>query len=107
MQRKRPVRLQKPSSPNQNAAPASNPALTEAVLAKLDKQLANGQPPEVFATFERLVAAGHSPEGARQLIANVVVQELFPVLSSGKSYNQEQFLAALRRLPYSTDSADE
>lgn len=107
MQRKRPVRLQKQSSPNQNAAPASNPALTEAVLAKVDKQLATGQPPEVLATFERLVAAGHSPEGARQLIGNVVVQELFPALSSGKPYDQEQFFAALRRLPKRADWEDE
>jgi hypothetical protein len=99
MQRKRPVHLQKQPTPNQNAAPASNPALAEAVLAKVDKQLATGQPPEVLATFERLVAAGHSAEGARQLIAHVVVQELFPALTSGKGYDHAQFLAALQRLP--------
>ena len=34
-------------------------------------QLRDGTPPETRQTFERLVAEGYTPEGARQLLAHV------------------------------------
>ena len=65
----------------------------------MDAQLRDGKPPETRATLERLVAAGYTPEGARQLIAHVVISEVFGVMARGERYDEARFLAALRRLP--------
>ncbi len=99
MTRKR--RLQRNPIPpyNPDLPPAANPELAAAVLAVVDTQLHEGQPPETLAALQRLVAAGHTPEGARQLIAHVVVREIFDVMASGQPYDAARFAAALARLP--------
>jgi hypothetical protein len=78
---------------------ATNPQLGAAILEIVDNQLRDGTPPETRQTFDRLVAAGHTPEGARQLIATVVLNEIFDVMKRGEPYDQPRFIAALRRLP--------
>lgn len=83
----------------QQVPPALNPALASAVLAAVDKQLTEGTPTETRQTLDRLVAHGYTPEGARQLIAHVVVREVFTVMARGEVYNTERFVAALERLP--------
>jgi hypothetical protein len=76
-----------------------NPQLNAALLAAVEKQILSGSPPETRATVERLVAAGYTPEGARQLIATAVAREVFGVMASGEAYNNERYVAALARLP--------
>lgn len=100
--RRRPQRH--PIPPYQpDLPPAANPELSAAVLQVVDTQLRAGQPPETLATLRRLVAAGHTPEGARQLIAHVVVREIFDVMARGERYDAARFAAALARLPALTD----
>jgi hypothetical protein len=53
------------------------------------------------------VAEGYTPEGARQLLAHVVVREIFSVMARGEHYDQRRFVAALQRLPSLPDTADE
>ena len=77
----------------------TNPQLRAAILEVVDTQLRDGTPPETRQTLDRLVRAGYTPEGARQLIAYVVVHEIFNVMSSGKPYDEARFLSALARLP--------
>ena len=79
--------------------PEANPQLAAAVQTIIDTQLEQGTPPETRQTLDRLVAAGHSPEGARQLIAHVVVREIFTVMARGAVYDEPRFLAALAKLP--------
>ena len=79
--------------------PETNPQLAATILEMVDTQLRDGTPPETRATFERLVGMGYSPEGARQLLAHVVVREIFTVMARGESYDAARFVAALRRLP--------
>jgi hypothetical protein len=79
--------------------PETNPQLAAAVLEIVDTQLRDGAPPETRQTFERLVAAGYTPEGARQLLAHVVVREIFNVMARGEQYDAARFVAALDRLP--------
>jgi hypothetical protein len=79
--------------------PETNPQLAAAVLEIVDTQLRDATPPETRQTFERLVAAGYTPEGARQLLAHVVVREIFAVMTRGERYNEARFIAALQRLP--------
>jgi hypothetical protein len=79
--------------------PTTSPQLAAAILEIVDTQLREGAPPETRQTFERLIAAGYTPEGARQLLAHVVVSEIFGVMASGEHYDEARFVAALHRLP--------
>ena len=98
MTRKR--RPQRHSMPlPQHLPPAANPQLGAAILEIVDTQLRDRTPPETHATFERLIGLGYTPEGARQLLAHVVVREIFMVMARGESYNAARFVAALHRLP--------
>jgi hypothetical protein len=75
-----------------------NPQLRAAIFEIVDTQLREGRPPETRQTLDRLVAAGHTPEGARELIALVVVNEIFEVMQRGEPYDQVRFIAGLRQL---------
>lgn len=97
--RRRPQRSAHSSDPARNQPPETNPALREAILEVVDTQLADNDPPEARETLERLVRAGYTREGARELIAYIISHEIFAVMSSGKPYNKERYLAALARLP--------
>jgi hypothetical protein len=90
----------------QRELPETNPQLTASVLEMVDSQLRGGKPPEVRQTFERLVRAGYTPEGTRQLIAHVVVREIFAVMARGERYDLARFVAALQRLPALGDDAE-
>ncbi len=79
--------------------PSANPALTEAILAVVDQQLRDQNPPETQRTFARLVALGYAPEDACRLIGNIVTQEIFAVMQRGEVYNEQRYILALQRLP--------
>ncbi len=76
-----------------------NPALTEAILAVVDQQMRDQNPPETRRTFERVVAQGYTPEDARRLIGNVVAQEIFAVMQREEAYHEQRYIRALRGLP--------
>jgi hypothetical protein len=90
----------------QHLPPAANPQLAAAILEIVDTQLRDRMPPETRETFDRLIALGYMPEGARQLLAHVVVREIFTVMARGESYDAGRFVAALRRLPTLPDDAE-
>lgn len=85
--------------PPQHLPPAANPQLAATILEIVDTQLREGTPPETRATFDRLIGMGYTPEGARQLLAHVVVSEIFTVMARGERYDAARFVAALHRLP--------
>jgi hypothetical protein len=99
MAKRKPQRHVRAGIPAPKLPPSINPRLTATILEVVDTQLQDGTPPETKQTFERLVHSGYAPEGARQLLAHVVVAEIITVLASGELYNQERFIAALHRLP--------
>ena len=105
--KRRPQRNAIPPYTQQRDPVQTNPQLAAAVFEIVDKQLRDGDPPETRQTLERLVGAGHTPEGARQLIGHVVLREIFDVMTSGQRYDQARFVAALRRLPALPEAADE
>jgi hypothetical protein len=107
MIRKRRPQRQRIAPPSQAMLPPeTNPELTTAILDIVDTQLRDGTPPETRQTFDRLVKAGYTPEGARQLLAHVVVREIFTVMKRGEPYDQVRFVAALQRLPTLPDSEE-
>ncbi len=81
--------------------PSANPALTKAILAVVDQQMRDDNPPETRRTYEQLVAHGYVPEDARRLIGNVVAQEIFAVMQLEETYNEQRYIATLRGLPES------
>jgi argonaute-like protein implicated in RNA metabolism and viral defense len=79
--------------------PKSTPNLTEAILRIVENQLRENNPPEARLTLDRLIASGYSQRDARQLIAQVIVTEVFSAISSKQPYDEGRYIAALKRLP--------
>ena len=65
----------------------------------INNQIRNGTPPETKQTYDRLLAEGYSEEEVMILIGHIVFMEMFSVLEEGKTYDEERYVAALRRLP--------
>lgn len=77
-----------------------NPEAVRAVMYEVvDNQLRSGEPPETGQTFERLLAEGHSPDEARQLLAAVMSSEVFRMLKHKRPFDGDGYVAALKRLP--------
>lgn len=73
--------------------------LNQAIIQVVDNQIAANDPPETNETLQRLVAEGFSLPAAKELIGNVVVAEVFDVLTAGEPFNLERYVAALDKLP--------
>jgi hypothetical protein len=74
-------------------------ALQRAALEAVEDQLRKDDPPEATRTLERLMADGYPREDALALIAQVLAVEIYEVIKTGLSYNQERYLGALNALP--------
>lgn len=97
--RRRPRQPTPPRTADDRLPPAVNRELRAAILSIVDEQLSSGDPPETRQTLDRLVESGHSPEGARQLIAQVVAREIYTVMARGDRYDAARYRAALAGLP--------
>jgi hypothetical protein len=80
-------------------AKTGNPRLRQAILEVVENQLRDGTPPETGSTLARLMREGRSRAGAVELIAAVVSAEIFDVLTSGRPYDRDRFVAGLAALP--------
>jgi len=80
-------------------APETNPALGVAIMEVVDNQLRDGTPPDTRQTLDRLLADGHTEEDARRLIVCAVTSEIFDVFKNHQPYDENRYLAVLRRLP--------
>lgn len=69
------------------------------ILEVVENQIRDNDPPETRQTLRRLIKEGFSREGAVELIAAVVVNEIYNVLNQEKNFNRKRFVAALRQLP--------
>src|SRR3546814_7266594 len=70
-----------------------------AIFEILDNQLAQGSPPEVRETLDRLLAAGHPEAEARRLLGCVLASEVFAVLQAGRDFDRERYAQVLHALP--------
>ena len=71
----------------------------EMIMEIVENQMRDENPPETRQTYDRLTAMGYSDEDAKQLIARVVVIELFGMLKNTESFNTERFVEGLNKLP--------
>jgi hypothetical protein len=77
----------------------SRETLRAALFEVLDNQLRDNNPPETGETLVRLKAAGLTEAESRNLIAAVISQEIFDILSSKLPASNDRYIANLRRLP--------
>jgi hypothetical protein len=76
-----------------------NPRLRRALMVVVENQLRDRTPPETSETLARLVAKGYPREKAMELIACVVCSEIFDVMRRNQLYDEDRYVAGLRRLP--------
>jgi hypothetical protein len=76
-----------------------NALLNKAVLEVVENQIRELNPPATKETLDRLIREGHDDAEARRLIACVVASEIFDMLKTMEPYDEDRYVAALRRLP--------
>ncbi|MDZ7668321.1 MAG: hypothetical protein U5Q16_02485 [Gammaproteobacteria bacterium] len=70
-----------------------------AILGVVENQLRERDPPEVKATYDRLVRSGHSKQEAKRLIAAVLSTEIFDMAKTRSEYDHARYVSRLERLP--------
>lgn len=70
----------------------------QAIYEVLDNQLRDNDPPETRLTLNRLTALGYSEEAAREMIAYVIVSEIYEAMQ-GSKFDRTGFAAKLYKLP--------
>jgi hypothetical protein len=67
----------------------------------LANQLADDDPPEVYLTAQRLLAAGYKCHEVLHMLAAPIVVQIHATLQGGEGYDRDRHLAALVALPES------
>ncbi|MBW2502167.1 MAG: hypothetical protein JRD64_07365 [Deltaproteobacteria bacterium] len=73
--------------------------LRKAILEVIHNQVRDNDPPETGLTVKRLRQQGFSEEETLKLVGFVVASEVFGVLKENRPYEEERYIAALKRLP--------
>jgi len=77
----------------------TNPHLKATTLEVVDNQLRANDPPETRSALDRLIAEGHSEKAAKELIACLVISEIFDVMKNEEEFNLQRYVDALNKLP--------
>jgi hypothetical protein len=62
-------------------------------------QIKANDPPEVTATYRRLIAEGHDNSNAVELITAVLAVEMYDIMKERREFDETKFKTNLRRLP--------
>jgi hypothetical protein len=81
------------------AAARNDPMLHASILQAVNRQLAERYPPEAHEAFERLLAAGYSPEHIRRMMCLLMARGLAETMMGTKPFDTELYQERLRRLP--------
>jgi len=65
----------------------------------LATQLADDDPPEVFVTAQRLLAAGYERHEVLHMLTAPIAEQIFVTLSDGEPYDRARHIAELQALP--------
>ena len=98
-QPRRPLAQPRVVRPAAREDDASREALRTTILEIVDSQIRNHDPPEVLATYDRLIGQGHSDEEARRLIGCALASELAGIVNESREYDHRRYRAALEALP--------
>ena len=78
-----------------------NPRLHIAMHEIVANQLWEDDPPETWATAQRLTALGYERHEVLHMLGSVVAREVWQVLEPGVPSDPGRYVAALRELPES------
>jgi hypothetical protein len=76
----------------------ANPFLHITVHVIIENQLAQGDPPEVAKTLERLLGQGMGRHGAIHAIAAAFMEVAFPAFQGREPFNTKRYIKKVRRL---------
>ncbi|MDD4569586.1 MAG: DUF1841 family protein [Tepidanaerobacteraceae bacterium] len=76
----------------------SNKYLRESLLQVIDNQLRDNNPPCTKQTFERLVKTGYPQKRAKEMIAAVLIEEMFYIMKQNRPFDEESFCKKLNAL---------
>jgi uncharacterized protein YecA (UPF0149 family) len=83
-----------------------NHRLKSQILEVVNNQLRDKDPECTIETFNRLLNLGYSEEEAKDMIAAVLIEEMYYVLKNQENYDQERYSEKLSKLPeYLTDQS--
>lgn len=69
------------------------------ILEIVENQIRDRDPPETRQTLTRLIKEGFSREESVELIAAVVVTEIYNVINQTENFDRKRFVGALKQLP--------
>jgi hypothetical protein len=78
-----------------SSKPSVGPSLQEILQSQMD----GGDPPEVKATYSRLVREGLTAEYAWSLLSGVLLLELNAIVRDKRKFDRARYVAHLRALP--------
>jgi hypothetical protein len=65
----------------------------------IENQIKNNDPPETKATFDRLIAEGHSEKEAWRLLSALVAIQTFNVIKHKRPFDLQEYIGQLNELP--------
>ena len=72
--------------------------LRREIIAVVEQQLANHDPPETSQTLERLVNAGYRRQAAVAMIGSALMTEIHDMLRDNRSFDRAHFKTLLDQL---------
>lgn len=76
----------------------ANKRLKNSMLEAIENQLRLNEPPCTKETFERLVASGADMKRAKEMIAAVLIEEMYYVLKNKEPFNEQRYALRLSKL---------
>ena len=76
-----------------------NHKIQKAILEVIYNQIRDNNPPETKLTLIRLLGQGFTETEALKLIGYVVASEVFSVLQTNRTYDENRYISALNALP--------
>jgi hypothetical protein len=73
----------------------------EALFHTIQSQIDSNTPRETKETYDRLTREGRPHEEAMRLIARALLKEMNDMLKSGRPFQEDRYIKALRALPKS------
>lgn len=75
-----------------------NPHLKRTLLAVVDNQLRDNDPPITRETFERLQSAGYTAKESKEKIAAILIEDIYEVMTTKKPHNKIKYEKRLKEL---------
>lgn len=75
-----------------------NPRVKALILEVVDNQINDNDPVATKETLNRLVDSGYEKSKAKEMIAAVLIEEMFPVLKYQQPFDEKKYVERLNQL---------